>query len=376
MIDPRLTSLARNLVRQSVSLRRGEHLLIETFDCPDEVAVALVAEARAVGGHPHVELRRTRVMRALNNGALDDQLKAWSAIDLARMKRMNCYIAIRGADNVNEMSGVSGQQMQRVAALYQKPVHLDYRVNHTRWCVLRWPSPSMAQLAQKSTEDFEDFYFNVCCLDYRRMGKAASALVKRMQRTDRVHIKGPGANDLRFSIKNIGVVPCCGDRNIPDGEVYTAPIRDSVEGVVHYNAATNYNGNTFEDVRLEFKRGKIVKCSARSDTDKLEAIFNTDEGARYIGEFAIGFNPHILEPMKDTLFDEKIAGSFHFTPGNCYKEASNGNKSRIHWDMVCIQRPEYGGGTISFDGEVIRRDGMFVVSDLKPLNPSNLLRQQ
>ncbi|HWB18943.1 MAG TPA: aminopeptidase, partial [Phycisphaerales bacterium] len=285
---------------------------------------------------------------------------------------MQAYIGLRGAGNVSEMAGVSAKQMQMRGKLYQKPVHFEQRVNHTKWCVLRWPTPSMAQLAQKSTEAFEDFYFDVCTLDYGRMKKAVQPLAKRMRSANMVHIEGPGETDLRFSIKGIPVIPCYGESNIPDGECFTAPVRESVEGVIQYNTATIYNGETFNNVRLVFKKGKIVEAKADEGTDKLNAVFNTDPGARYVGEFAIGFNPYILEPMKDILFDEKIAGSLHFTPGRAYEDADNGNRSEIHWDLVMIQRKDYGGGRISFDGKVIRENGLFTTKDLKGLNPDQL----
>ena len=259
LTDPRVRKLADLLVNHSTRTGKGDHVLIETFDCPDFVATALVEAVQAAGGHAHVAQRSTRVMRALNMGG-DDALRTWGEYDLERMKRMQCYIGVRGADNASEMSGMPEAQMKAVGRLYGKPVHFDRRINHTRWCVLRWPSASMAQLAQTSTDAFEDFYFRVCTLDYARMTQAAMPLVERMKRTDQVHIKGPGPTDLRFSIKGIGVVPCCGDRNIPDGEVFTAPVRDSVEGVLQYNTPTLHNGNTFTNIRLEFKKGRIVKC--------------------------------------------------------------------------------------------------------------------
>ena len=223
-----------------------------------------------------------------------------------------------------------------------------------------------------STDEFEDFYFRVCCLDYARMATAAAKLAERMNRTDRVHIVGPGETDLRFSIKDIPAVPCTGDRNIPDGEVFTAPERNSVEGVIAFNTPTLYRGVSFENVRLTFREGRIAESTATVGGDRLHEVFDADEGARFIGEFAIGFNPHILQPMKDILFDEKIAGSFHFTPGQAYEEADNGNRSEIHWDLVCIQRPDFGGGEIRFDDETIRKDGLFVVDDLLALNPDHL----
>ena len=371
-MDPRYTQLAQLLINHSCRLQKGEHILIEAFDIPVEMTVSLVRAARAVGGHPHVAERSNRIMAALAKDAGDDQLTTWAACDLERMKRMQAYIGLRGSHNVNELASVPDAHMQKQARLYAKPVHFEQRVNHTRWCVLRWPTPAMAQLASMSTEDFEEFYFRVCCLDYRKMDAAAKALSTRMNRTDRVHIKGPGDTDLRFSIKGIPNVPCTGNMNIPDGEVFTSPVRNSVNGVIHFNTPTLYNGVSYENVRLEFKDGRITGASSTLNNDRLQKLLDTDEGARYVGEFAIGFHPHILKPMKDILFDEKIAGSIHFTPGRAYENADNGNRSEIHWDLVLIQRPEYGGGTLSFDDEVVRKDGLFVVEDLKALNPDRL----
>ena len=191
-----------------------------------------------------------------------------------------------------------------------------------------------------------------------------------MAKADKVHLKGPGT-DLTFSIKGLGSVGCAGDRNIPDGEVFSCPIKKSVNGVIQYNTPSIYAGTRFENMRLEFKNGKIINATA-SDTKRINEIFDTDPGARYIGEFSLGFNPHIKEPMCDILFDEKIAGSLHFTPGQAYEECDNGNRSAVHWDMVLIQRPEYGGGEVWFDDELIRKNGLFIPKDLKPLNPKNL----
>ncbi len=372
MNDPRYATLATIIVRHSCRLQAGEHMLIEAFDIPAEMVIALVEEAKRAGGHPHVAERSTRIMRALQDEAAEDSLAAWADCDLHRMKLMQAYVGLRGADNASEMAGVPAAQLQRVGRLYHTPVHTNQRVKHTKWVVLRWPGPSMAQLAKMSTRAFEDYYFAVCCVDYAAMDRAVQPLVARMKSADKVHIKGPGQTDLRFSIRGVGAVPCSGQCNIPDGECYSAPVRDSIEGVLQYNTATLYQGTVYSNVRFEFQRGKIVKASCDGDSERLNAVLDADEGARYIGEFSLGFNPSILHPMLDTLFDEKIAGSFHFTPGQCYDEAPNGNRSQVHWDIVCIQRSDYGGGTVSFDGEVIRRDGLFVVDDLKGLNPDAL----
>jgi len=286
-----------------------------------------------------------------------------------RMKRMQAYIAVRGSPNIFEVSDVPTAR-SRLVSRQMKPV-LDWRVQKTKWVVLRWPSSPMAQQAGMSTEAFEDFFFRVCTLAYARMRPGMKALVELMRATDRVRIVGPGT-DLSFSIKGLGAVECGGLRNIPDGEVFSCPVKESVEGVVQYNAPTVYHGTSFDSIRLVFKRGRIVEATA-NNTKRLNEILDSDAGARYVGEFALGFNPHIQEPMRDILFDEKIAGSFHFTPGQAYGECDNGNKSQVHWDMVCIQRPEYGGGEIRFDGKLIRKDGLFVPKPLQKLNPAYLL---
>ncbi|MCH6257306.1 aminopeptidase [Puniceicoccaceae bacterium K14] len=369
MIDPRISKLAKNLTAYSTSLKEGEKVLIDAFDIPDAMIIELLRAARELGAIPYVNLNHARISRELALEATEEQYKTHCAVELQRMKSMDAYIALRGANNIFETSDVDTEQLKLISSA-MKPV-LDWRVNHTKWCVLRWPTPSMAQQAMMSTEAFEDFFFKVCNLDYSRMETGSTALAKLMAATDKVHIKGNGT-DLKFSIKGIDGIPCIGEFNIPDGEVFSCPVRDSVEGVIQYNAPTVYQGVSFDNIRLEFSQGKIVKATS-SNTKRLNEILDSDEGARYIGEFAIGFNPHILEPMRDILFDEKIAGSFHFTPGQAYESADNGNKSQVHWDMVCIQRPEYGGGEIWFDDELIRKDGIFVRDDLKSLNPQNLL---
>jgi aminopeptidase len=372
MMDPRTERLADLLITHSVTLGKGEHVLIEAFDIPEEMVLATIAAARRAGGHPHVALRTQRILGALYSEPSDAGLNTWADCDLHRMKQMQAYLGLRGSHNVSEHAGITDEQMKRVAKLYQNPVHFEHRVPHTKWCVLRWPTPAMAQLAQMCTEDFENFYFDVCTLDYARMARAVKPLAERMRAADTVRIQGPDDTDLKFSIKNIEVVPCFGTHNIPDGECFTAPVRNSVEGVIHFNTPTIYNGVTFDNVRLVFKDGKVVEASADGDPDVLNSILDTDDGARFVGEFAIGFNPFITEAMKDILFDEKISGSLHFTPGRAYDEADNGNRSDIHWDLVLIQRPDHGGGRIFFDDELVREDGLFVASELKGLNPDAL----
>ncbi|HNQ90309.1 MAG TPA: aminopeptidase [Verrucomicrobiota bacterium] len=368
MTDPRYSRLADLLVTYSMALKKGERVLLDMIDVPDEFVVVLMRAARAVGAIPIVEVRHTRVNREVVRDTDPEHATLVRDLEMYRMKRMQAYVAIRGSANANEASDVGSDRMQ----LYMKALRpvLDQRVNRTRWVVLRWPTPSMAQAANMSTEAFEDFYFRVCTLDYRRMAQAVKPLERRMRRADRVRIKGPGT-DLEFSIRGIGAVPCSGLRNVPDGECYSCPTLRSANGVIQFNTPTLYGGTKFENIRLELKNGRIEKA-AGSQEKKLNEILDTDPGARFIGEFSLGFNPHILNPMCDILFDEKIAGSLHFTPGQAYQECGNGNKSAIHWDMVLIQRPEWGGGEVWFDGELIRKDGRFLPQDLQGLNPGRL----
>lgn len=370
MPDPRWDALADILINHSTRLQPGETLLIECFDLDDTTLPRqLVRKAARKGASPLVDIKDNRLVRELVRNASESQMRAWGESERFRMERVNAYIGLRGARNVNEMSDVSGEKLNLYNTHFLKPVHFECRIKQTKWCVLRLPNASMAQQAGMSTEAFEDFYFDVCVLDYARLSKALQPLVERMNAAREVHISGPDT-DLTFSIEGIPVVPCSGEMNIPDGEVFTAPVRDSVEGFVRFNTPTIYQGSSFDGVRLEFRRGKIVKadCSG-GDAHKLNRILESDEGAGYIGEWSIGCNPRILHPMRDILFDEKIAGSFHLTPGNAYDEADNGNRSKVHWDLVQIQRSDYGGGTIAFDGEPIRIDGKFVPEELQALDP-------
>ena len=358
MKDPRVARLA--------------DVLIETYDIPDDVTTAIVAKVVEAGGLPFVTAKRNAVLRALYNSATEEQMRLTAQWEQERMAEMDAYIGVRGADNISEFSDVPDERMKLFRSLWWHPVHAETRVKTTKWVVLRWPTPPMAQAAGVSTEAFEDFYFDVCTFDYSRMGAAIAPLKARMDAADRVRITGRDT-ELNFSIKDVPTVPCTGQRNIPDGECFTAPVKDSVSGHITFNTPTLSQGVIFEGIRLEFQQGRIVAATAPGGLgDTLNSVLDTDPGARSIGEWSLGFNPYILNPMKDILFDEKIAGSFHFTPGQAYDEADNGNRSAVHWDMVFIQRPECGGGDIFFDDELIRHDGLFVPDDLLPLNPENL----
>ncbi len=370
MIDPRMTKLAEVLLNHSTKVKPGQKVLIEAIDVPTEMTCELVRAARAAGVDPLVTLKSNRINRALMVHSSEAQMNLIAETEALRMSKVDAYIGLRGSGNIAELSDVPDQGHKLYQKTVWQKVHLDIRVPKTHWVVLRWPSSAMAQQANQSTESFEDFYFNVCTMDYARMARAMKPLVKRMEAADRVKIVGPGT-DLTFSIKNIPVIQCDGEHNIPDGEVFTAPVRDSINGTLQYNARTIYQGTVHDNVRLEFSEGKVVQATS-TNTEALNKVLDTDDGSRYVGEFALGINPYVTEPMLDTLFDEKIAGSFHFTPGQAYEDADNGNRSSVHWDIVCIQTEARGGGEIWFDDTLIRKDGLFVTDNLQPLNPENL----
>ncbi len=371
-MDPRIKRVAKNLVEYSCRIGKGDRVLIEAKDEAAKPLVhALVEEIAAAEGVPFVQLNDMGITRKLLMNSSDSWLQVQKEVDLLRMKNMDAYIGINARNNSYELSDVPSGKMSDYMEKYATPVHFEERVNNTKWCILAFPNPSYAQASNMSTYAFEDFYFNVCSLDYKKMDSAMNPLKELMEKTDQVHLKGPGRTDLKFSIKGLSAIKCSGQMNIPDGEVFSAPVKDSVNGVIEYNTPSVYHGTKFDKIILHFENGKIVKVEG-DNVEKLNHIFDTDEGARYVGEFAIGVNPYITKPMVDILFDEKIAGSIHFTPGGCYDECDNGNKSAIHWDLVMIQTPEFGGGEIYFDGKLIRKDGLFVLDELKPLNPENL----
>lgn len=372
MKDIRYEKLANNLLKYSVNIKQGENILVEILG-EDGIPLAkeIIKKAKDIGARPYFNIINYEVLRVFLENADEEQIKIYAKHDETRMKEMDAYIGIRASENTSELNTVSKEVMELYNKYYTLPVHFEQRVKHTKWCILRYPNNSMAQMSKMSTDEFEDFFFNVCNLDYSKMSKAMENLKELMNKTDKVHILGQDT-DLTFSIKGIPAEKYMGTFNIPDGEVATAPIKNSVNGYITYNTETTYNGISFNNIRFEFKEGKIVKATANKEKE-INEILDTDEGSRYIGEFAIGLNPYIEKPIGDTLFDEKIKGSFHFTPGDSIEESDNGNRSSIHWDIVNIQTKEYGGGEIYFDDILIRKDGRFVLPKLDCLNPENLI---
>lgn len=370
MKEENLKKAAKLLINHSLELKEKERVFIMAYAGAKDLAIELIEEAYRIGAYPYFELSDNEIMKTLAKGANFDQMNTINDWQMQRYKDIEATIAIESEDNDAEFSEIPPEKFGTLMEA-TKPSN-DYLTNHLRWVLFKYPTPANAQKAGMSTKAFEAYMFDVTTnVDYKQMADKMKPLIKLMEKTSKIRIVSPGT-DLSFSIEDIPVVPCAGKSNVPDGEVYTAPVRDSVNGKISYNTPCPYFGTTFKDVSLTFENGKIIEATA-DKSDEINQIFDTDDGARYVGEFAIGLNPKITKPMGDILFDEKIAGSIHFTPGRAYDDADNGNESQIHWDMVLIQTPEYGGGEIYFDDVLIRKDGRFVLPELEGLNPESLL---
>jgi len=370
MRDERVYTLARNLINYSCKLTKGQQIIIEATADARDLIKAIVKEAYAIGAYPMVRLTDEQIGREILMGMTEQQAKNACKYAKPLFEDSSAYIGIGVSNNVFETADVPVEKKNIYTKHYGKPIHMDIRSKKTNWVILRYPNPSMAQLAKTSLEAFEDFYFDVCNLDYAKMHKAMVPLQKLMEKTDKVRIVADGT-DLTFSIKGQNSKICSGECNIPDGEIFTAPVKNSINGKICFNIPSVCKGIVHDKITLEFKDGKVISEKS-SNTKALKNELDSDEGSRYIGEFAFGVNPYINRPMFDTLFDEKMNGSIHMALGSSYDDVSNGNKSQIHWDLVQSHTSENGGGEIYFDGVLIRKDGIFVLPELEALNPENL----
>lgn len=367
-----LKRLARQFAVNAVRTGPGDNIWIEYKGPKARIIADACAEAvTEAGGTPLLVDSSAATLTSVIGALSPDGIETIGAEKLARMKTMQGYIRVDD-DADEEKIGLSAEQM----GLYKTALRpmTDHRVNHTRWLVTAAPTEEFAAACGMSFPQFENFYRDVCLVDYNAMSAAVQPLKKIMTEGKKVHILSPAQEtDLTFSIEGIPAIPCTGTVNIPDGECFTAPVKDSINGTIKFGPSS-YNGQKFQFIRLTFRDGHIEDAVAENAerTAMLNRMLDTDDGARYVGEFAINFNPYIKHPTGSILFDEKIDGGLHLAMGACYDDAPNGNKSAVHWDMVHIQRPDYGGGEIWIDDRLIRRDGIFVVPELEALNPENL----
>jgi aminopeptidase len=357
--------MASILVDYSTRVKRGDVVLISASGAE---SLPLVKELYALclrKGARYVEYEFSfpEINRLFFTEAGPAQRRHFPQHKLDFLKQVDVYIGIGAPDNSMVMAQAHQGRMIDHARLMRPLV--DWRVRNTRWVVTRYPTHGGAQDARMSLEEYEDHVFSACCIDWAAESRKQQKLKRLMDRTDRVRIIASDT-DLSFSIAGFKGIKCDGRFNLPDGEVFTAPVKQSVEGYITYNCPTIYQGQEFLSIRLEFSQGRIVGATSAGRDRALNRILDTDEGARYIGEFAIGVNPGIRQPVRNILFDEKIFGSIHFTPGQCYDECDNGNRSAVHWDLVKMLQ---GDGQIWFDDNLIQKDGLFVHETLLDLNP-------
>lgn len=365
-MDERLKKLSNTIVNYSIKVKENDRVLIqyESKEC-NPLIKCLIKDIYKNKGIPFVKLLDNELSSLILESASSKVIDEMVKMKTYEVDNFDCFIRVCYTENEYEDKDVTSDIRKELGSKSQDVD--DIRINGRRWVLLNYPSVVDAYKAKMKYDDFYNFSMDVMNVDYKSLNEKIKPLKDLMEKTDKVRILGPNT-DITFSIKDLPAIPCCGTANIPDGELYTAPIKTSVNGVITYNTPSPYHGNIFNNIRLEFKDGKIINATSTEHQDELNEIFNTDEGARYIGEFSLGFNPMITRPMGDILYDEKIMGSIHFTPGRCYEDSDNGNISSIHWDLVLIQTPEYGGGEIYFDDVLIRKDGKFVLDELKDLN--------
>lgn len=365
-MENKIKRLADVIVSHSIKVKDGENVKItcETME-PMPLVKELVSLIGERGGNVSVSFFDPMLNAMINKDTTNSKIELLKEMEKFEVEKFDSFIRIYCNQGDYIETIVPEDVTVKIGAALKE--YRDIRVNERKWVLLNYPSIIDSNKAKMNYDEFSNFSFDAMCYDYSMMSEDLKPLKELMEKTDKVRITGDGT-DISFSIKDIPVIPCTGECNIPDGEIYTAPVRESVNGVIRYNTPSPYRGNVYNNVTLTFKDGKIIDAKADNDVDKLNMIFDTDEGARYVGEFSIGVNPMIKYPMGDILFDEKIIGSIHFTPGAAYKDAYNGNSSAIHWDMVLIQREDYGGGNIYFDDVLIRENGVFVLDSLKHLN--------
>ena len=376
-MDPRYESFAQLLTGYSLELKRGEVVVIEIYDDVDlEMIIALIREVRRAGAVPVLLYKKMAFIRALleDIGPEARELQLIAHSERTLMMAADCYIGMRGMVNPAELAGVKPENLQLYNLLWVGPVHHEERIPHTRWVVTRFPTATYAHMAGMSANDFKDCFFKTVLVDYGKMKQAMLPLKTLMEKTDKVRIEGPGT-DLSFSIKGIPACICAGNINVPDGELFTSVVLGSTEGKITFNLPAFRDGQRFEMVRFIFKNGKAVSSSCQSgDKERLKAILDTDKGSRVPGEFSIAVNPEVKEVMGESIWDEKIRGTIHMAIGGCLPQTPNGNQSSIHWDLICDQRKEHGGGEIYFDGVLVRKDGLFVLEELAGLNPDQLTK--
>lgn len=368
MADPRVEKLADVLVSYSVTVRPGDKVLIRGGTQAEPLLKAVYAKVLQAGGHPLMLLSLPGMDELLYRHASDEQLQYIHAPQKLILETYDVSIGIRSAENTKALSGVDPAKMvlqRQAGAELMKTYFKRSASGELRWTGTLFPTNAYAQDAEMSLSDYEDFVYGACMPDmddpvghWRRFSAWQQQIVDWLKGKERVHVVGP-ETDLHLKISDRVFMNSDGKRNMPSGEVFTGPVEDSVNGHVHFSYPAIVAGREVTGIRLQFADGRVVKASAEKNEDFLLQTLETDEGARYVGEFAIGTNKGITRFTRQILFDEKISGSFHMALGAGYPETGSKNQSAIHWDMICDMRD---GGEIWVDDELLYKDGEFAIA--------------
>jgi len=366
MPDPRITKLAKVLVHYSLKIQPGQQVFLQTTPLADELSLAFIEEATKAGGHLLIQNAVPGANEVMLKHASDEQLDFLMPIRKSIYETFDVRMVIEALTNTRELAGIDPKRMAR----YQKTYAPLFKIfservarGDFRWCLTVYPTEAMAQEANMSLSDYREFVYAAGMLnedDPVNFWKAEAARQKVLidwlaGRKDAI-IKGENV-DLTMSIENRKFISCAGDENFPDGEIFTSPVEDSVNGWIRFKYPAIFAGQEIEDIELWFENGKVVKEKAGKNQELLTAQLNMDEGARYLGEWGIGTNYGITKFTKNMLFDEKIGGTIHLAVGLGFPEAGGKNESGTHWDMLC----DMADSEVTLDGDLFYKDGKTVI---------------
>lgn len=352
-MDNRVSELAALLVGYSLKVKKGDVVKISGTELAKPLILAAYEEVVKKGGHPLVDLFFDEAGEIFYRRASGAQLDYLSPVRLYAAKKIDAALFIHSPSNTRMLSDVGPAKIARVRRA-NKPVS-DIIMKRVRWVLVNYPTRALAQEAEMPLSRYEDFLFNSCLVDWREMKRDLQYLKKVLERTDVVRIVGEDT-DISFSIRGRKAIICAGESNMPDGEIFTAPVEGSVEGKIYYGFPAIFGGREVSGIRLRFEKGKVVEATAEKNEDLLLRLLDTDRGARVPGEFGIGYNYGIDRFTRDILFDEKIGGTIHIALGKSYAESGGKNDSALHWDMIKDLRQE---GVIYLDDRPIMEKGSF-----------------
>lgn len=355
----------RKILLFSLELKKGDKIYIDiNGDASEQLQEYLFRQIINLGCLPKINVTTTHNYIQLVNKGDKEYFEYLYLTEKTNLELMDAYLNIKIDTNKFNYKELNKKNLELYYELYHLPKLIE--ASKKKWLVTELPTDSMAQFSELSTNQLRKIFFNASNIDFTKYDSELSYLKRLLDNTENIRVTGTNTN-LSFSKKNIKSFICDGKSNLPDGEIFTAPIKESLEGYISFNLPTSFMGIRYNNIYLEFNKGRVVNYKS-DNNEALGSLLNKDEGSCYIGEFGIGFNPYIYKPMQNTLFDEKMAGSLHLAIGQSYEMANNENSSSIHVDFILCQLKEFGGGEIYFDNNLIRKDGYFTPIELNRLN--------